>query len=89
MKQYLVWINIGGENGYWQCEQYYYKICTGDTEEEIIKDWLDQSELSGIDFSSCKKQDNQWYSYGRSITIFELKKNFLPEDNKWKTLVWS
>lgn len=86
MKKWLVWIEIGGENGHWTCDQADYAICHGESKQEVLLDWVSKNEERGLSFENIYYDEECQHYYGRYINIFELPENF--EDNKWKKLNW-
>lgn len=86
-KEFLVWIEVGGEQGDRKCQQVDYKICRGEGEEEVLKDWLKQKE-ENITFDKLKCRNGLWSYYSRPIRIFELNQNFDNGHGSWKQLQW-
>lgn len=81
IKKYLLWVEVGGENGNWNCGHAYHTVCEGGDEREVILDFMMQTRLKNI-----KKFKDNWLADGRVIRMIELPYSF--EDNNWKTLQW-
>ena len=82
-KEYLIWVNFGAENGSPKRVQDYYKICSGETIEDVIQDWVSQNEFKTEDISYYEGRP---FMQGRHMTVIELLKDNGFED--WKTIKW-
>lgn len=81
VKKYLLWVEVGGENGDWSCGHEYHTVCEGGDEREVILEFMMQTRLQGF-----KNRGDGWTVNGRKINMIELPYSF--KDNNWKTLQW-
>ena len=81
----MVYIEVGGEQGNWQCRNMDYKICNGETEEENIKDWIKQV---GLNFNECYRCNDNWTWNGRKIVVIPLYEYWNYGKSSWKSLRW-
>lgn len=87
-KQYLVYVEYGGDMECWELCNGYYKIIEvpkDSTELTIVQEWV---KLNGFKSSkiSFNNSINCYVDWGRPINIIELKENF--KDNKRQQLQW-
>lgn len=83
MKEYLIWVNFGGENGSPNRMQDYYRICKGITEADAVYDWAKQND---IPINEMKASGDSYYHYGRDLSVVKLIKDNGYDD--WKTIEW-
>lgn len=77
--QYLIWVNTGSTAK----EYTRYKICTGITEEEAVKDWFIQTRFS---LDTLDKSGDNWLDDGYVLSVIKLLST--DETESRKTLKW-
>jgi hypothetical protein len=87
-KQYLVYVEYGGDMECWElCNGYYtiVEVPKGSIELTIVQEW---ARLNGVNWSKISFDDYKkcYADWGRPIKFIELKENF--KDNKRQQLQW-